>query len=123
MELYEKLFGKKPVKIQKSIPINKNPEHAIIIHFNYGINSLDPLHVLGYKLEDILRTSNVGEFDGHEIAMDDSDGFLYLYGPNAETLFKTIKTTLEETSFMKGAIATLRFGPPEDGVKEIDVEL
>lgn len=46
-----------------------------------------------------------------------------MYGPNAEKLFIAIKEELEKTDFMKGAIATLRFGPPEDGVKEIDVEI
>jgi hypothetical protein len=43
-----------------------------------------------------------------------------MYGPNAEVLFKTVKQTLEATDFMSGAKAKLRFGPPEDGVKEIE---
>tara|TARA_R110002096_G_scaffold169779_3_gene341504 strand:- start:10669 stop:10857 length:189 start_codon:yes stop_codon:yes gene_type:complete len=49
---------------------------------------------------------------------------LYLcYGPNAETLFKAIQPKLQQTDFMKGAIAYLRFGPPEDGVSEIEVKI
>lgn len=46
-----------------------------------------------------------------------------MYGPNAETLFNGINDTLIQTDFMKGAKAKLRFGPPEDGVKEITVEI
>ena len=46
-----------------------------------------------------------------------------MYGPNAELLFKGIKSTLEKTRFLNGAEAVLRFGPPEEGVKEITVEI
>lgn len=99
------------------------PEHAVIIHFNYGIEGLAPLHQLENKLEQVIKDNQAGEYDGHEIATDYSDGFLYMYGPSAETLFNAVKPTLEGTEFMKGAKATLRFGPPEDGVKELDVEI
>ncbi len=123
MELFDKLFGKTTVKQSKPMTANREPEHAVIIHFNYGIDVLDALHQLEKKLERIVSTHNVGEYDGHEIAVDYSDGFLYMYGPNAENLFKAVKPVLIETDFMKGAIAKLRFGPPEDGVKEIEVKI
>ena len=55
--------------------------------------------------------------------MDNSDGYLYMYGPNAETLFKAIKPTLEDSNFMKGAQVYLRFGPLEKGTKDIEVEI
>ena len=100
-----------------------NSEHAVIIHFNYGIAELDSLYDLESKLERCLLDSKVGKYDGHEIAIDNTDGFLYMYGPNAETLFKAIQSTLYSTTFMKGAKALLRFGPPQDSVKEIEVEI
>lgn len=53
--------------------------------------------------------------------MDYSDGFLYMYGPNAETLFKTVKPILGSENFMKGAVATLRFGPPGEDTSRIEV--
>jgi len=71
----------------------------------------------------VITKNNVGEYDGHEIAVDYSDGFLYMYGPNAESLFEIVKPVLAATDFMKGATAKLRFGPPEDGVKELEVEI
>lgn len=117
MGLFDKLFGKAPMQN------NKEPEHAVIIYFDYGMESLDPLFELCDKLENVIEAAAVGEFDGHEIAMDGSDGSLYMYGPNAETLFKTVKPTLDEVPFIKGAIAKLRFGPPEEGVREIDIKL
>lgn len=94
-------------------------EQAIIVTFNYGIKSLTPLHNLERELERIIEEKGVGDYDGHEIAVDYSDGFLYMYGPNVEELFEAVKSTLVSTEFLKGAEVKLRFGPPEDGVKEI----
>ena len=68
-----------------------NTQHAVIITFNYGIEELDDLFELESKLRNAIELKQVGEYDGHEIAMDSSDGTLYMYGPNAETLFKCIK--------------------------------
>lgn len=112
------LFGK-----NKTYSKQQKPEHAVIVHFRYKMDSLDPLHELESELEKQIRREGVGEYDGHEIAMDLSDGFLYMYSANAETLFKAVKPTLEKSKFMKGAVARLRFGPPEEGIKEIEVKL
>jgi hypothetical protein len=56
---------------------------------------------------------SAGELDGHEIAMDGSDGFMYIYGPSADRLFEVIEPVLKATDFMQGAKAQLRYGPPE----------
>jgi hypothetical protein len=98
-----------------------NSEQSVIISFQYGIEELDPLYALVNKLTILLEGKNIGDCDGHEIAMDNSDGSLYLYGPNAEVLFKAIKSTLESTSFLKGATAQLRFGASGNDVPEIEV--
>jgi hypothetical protein len=50
-------------------------------------------------------------------------GFLFMYGPNAEALFKAILPTLEATDFMRGAKALLRFGLSAEGMKEIVVDI
>jgi len=120
MGFLNKIFGSK-----KKENINKEQEieHAVIVHFEYGIQGMDELYKLKDKLEFIIEKNQLGEYDGHEMATDYSDGFLYMYGSNAESLFKGIKEVLEETHFMKGAKVKLRFGPPEDGVKEIVVEI
>ena len=98
-------------------------EHAVIVYFDYKKPDLKPLHKLADTLEKIINDHSVGEYDGHEMAVNYNDGILYMYGPNAETLFKAIKPVLEATDYMQGAIAKLRFGPHEDGVKEIEVQI
>lgn len=124
MEIFDELFGK-PTNVQPNHLIDKSEktEHAVIVCFNYRLEELEPLYQLEEKLEKIIADNNVGEYDGHEIAMDNSDGTLFMYGPNAEKLFKAVKPTLEKTDFMRGAIANLRFGPQVDGVNEIEVEI
>jgi hypothetical protein len=102
---------------------NRSDEHSVIIYFNYFRESLDPLHDLAIKLEKVIAEEGVGVYDGHETAMDDSHGFLYMYGPNAEELFKVVKPILEQTDFTRGALATLRFGGAGTGAKEIDIEI
>jgi len=121
MRLFDKLFKQTNKGTRATTRQTNNPEHAVIITFNYRLDDLSYLHKLENKLDSVLSDLKVGDCDGHEIATDLSDGFLYLYGPNAESLFKAIKPTLESTDFLVGATAKLRFGPPEDGIKEIDI--
>ncbi len=98
--------------------------HAVIIYFQYGHEELDPLHELESRLRVLLFHNNVGELDGHEIAMDSTDGYLYLYGNNAEELFKAVRPALLETPFMRKAEVYLRFGAANDvNAKEIDFML
>jgi hypothetical protein len=96
-------------------------EHAVIVKFEYGTTDLDPLFELEDQLEAVLEDGEHGEYDGHEIAVDGSDGLLYLYGPDADALYNAIKPTLLACSAIKNAAATLRYGPPEDGVREVVV--
>lgn len=120
MSFLDKLFGSKKVKATSS---EEAFEQAVIAHFNYGLESIDALYELRDRLEQIINSQQLGEYDGHEIATDLSDGYLYMYGSNAEALFKGVKETLEETEFMKGASIKLRFGQPNEGVKEIDFNI
>jgi hypothetical protein len=58
-----------------------------------------------------------------KLAVDGSDGFLYMYGPDATKLFHAIESTLRATPFMKGAGIKLRFGRAKVGVKETTLKL
>lgn len=111
MRIFSKLFGKQQ-------PPPKNPEHAVIIHFNYGSTDLQPLHQLEDQLIDAIAQAAVGEYDGHEIAVDGRDGNLYMYGPDGDQLYQTIQPTLTATPFMPGATVIIRYGPPQSDVQE-----
>lgn len=123
MGFFDRLFNsnKKPEETKSQTqPI---VEEAVIIHFNYGLENLDEMYRLEDQLDKVIDDNKVGELDGHEIAVNLSDGFYYIYGPSAEIIYKTIKNLLVDTPWMSGATVKLRFGPPEPGVKEWIEEL
>lgn len=93
-------------------------EQAVIVHFRYGSTDLSKLRTLEDELEQKLADGSVGEYDGHEIAVDGSSGTFYLYGPDARRVYEEVKDILTKSSFMNGAEVTLRYGPPEDGVRK-----
>jgi hypothetical protein len=99
--------------------VQKKPEHAVVIHFQYGSKDLARLFALEDKIEDAVAKAHVGEYDGNEVAVDGSDGFLYLYGPDADKLLQAIEPVLQEVSFMQGAEVKKRYGPAGTGAKEV----
>ena len=98
-------------------------EQAVIVHFSYGSTDLSRLFALEDQLIEAIEKAGMGEFDGNEVAADGSDGYLYMYGPDADALLKTVKPILESADFMKGATAKLRYGPPEEGTREVEVAI
>jgi hypothetical protein len=121
MSILTRLFGKTKVQPVKSE--NAPSEHAVIVKFHYNSDDLQSLYQLEDELTLIISEAGVGILDGHEIAMDLSGGILYMYGPNAEQLFKAIRSTLERADFMKAAVITLRFGAANENAKEIQITL
>lgn len=99
------------------------PDQSVIISFDYGQDGLTPLLELSAKLEAVLKKEMAGELDGHEVAMDDSDGRLFMYGHDAEILFKAVRPTLRKVPWMHGATATMRFGRADEEAPEITVDI
>ncbi|MDF2435861.1 MAG: hypothetical protein K0Q95_237 [Bacteroidota bacterium] len=118
MGILDKLFAQ--IDLESPV-VEREPQQSVIITFYYGLDDICYLHDLEEKLRVVLDGLDVGEWDGHDLAWDNTDGSLYFYGPNAETLFKAIKPTLEATEFLIGATANLRFGPLGQQASEIDL--
>ena len=115
MGLLDKLFGKETLE--------PPPEHAVIVAFDYGLPDTQPMFALEEQLEAAIAAAGTGEFDGNEIAVDLSDGTFWMYGPDADALFASVRPVLKGASFMRAARVTLRYGPPEDGVREVELRL
>jgi hypothetical protein len=116
MGIFSRLFGNKPQGTATG-------DHAVIVHFDYGSTDLTPLSALEEQLEEAINGAGVGEFDGNEVAVDGSDGSLYMYGPNADRLFETVRPVLERSTAIRNAVATVRYGPPGDDVRSMNVPL
>lgn len=119
MNFLKRLFGKKPAPA----PGPPKPEHAVLVRFSYGSTDLSDLNALEDRIEASLGGQALGQLDGNEMAADGSEGTLFLYGPDADALFAAIRPELEKTGFLKGAVATLRYGPPGEGVREAEIPL
>ena len=98
-------------------------EQAVIVHFQYGSTDLGQLFALEGLLEKAIADAKVGEYDGNEVREDGADGYLYMYGPNADRLFETVIPILTKTDFMAGAVVKRRYGPPKDGVREVSTTI
>jgi hypothetical protein len=98
-------------------------DHAVIVRFQYRFTDLAQLHALEEELIAALGSADAGEFDGNEVAPDSEAAALYMYGPDADRLFEAVKPVLESSAFMHGAVATKRYGPPEDGAQEVQVTI
>jgi hypothetical protein len=98
-------------------------DQAVIVRFNYGSTDLSRLFELERKLEAAIAAAKAGEYDGNEVAVDGSDGILYMYGPSADRLFQVVEPILKATPFMDGAKVEVRYGPPADGVREKEITI
>ncbi len=117
MSFLNNLFEKQSNKASAS------PEQAVIVHFEAASPYQSRLFALEDRLEQVIASSGTGELDGNEIATDGSDGYLYMYGPDADALFTAVRPTLDAVDFMRGARVMLRYGPPEEGVEEVEIVL
>jgi hypothetical protein len=117
MGLLSKLFGSKK-------PAGKHDnEHNVIVHFEYGSTNLQHVFALEELLHSAIAEAGVGKYDYYEVAEDGSDGFFYMYGPDAEALYRAISPVLAESSFMRGATVTLWFGPRRWGISKRVIQL
>ncbi|MBZ5644298.1 MAG: hypothetical protein LAO19_16195 [Acidobacteriia bacterium] len=62
-------------------------------------------------LRHAISESGAGKYEGHDVSDDGSDGYYYLYGADAEAIYRVIGPVLAASSFMTGATVTLWFGP------------
>jgi hypothetical protein len=87
---------------------------ALIVRFNYGLPSTDQFFELDEVLHEAFLEFEPTLYDGHEIAMDLSDGTYFFYGPDADELLRLATPFLLRYSFMKGAECTRRYGDVHD---------
>jgi hypothetical protein len=105
MGLLSKLFGARSA-------VNGGPsEQEVEIHFEYGSTIFQYVYALGDKIRIAVAEAKVGEYDGHALPADGSEGRFFVNGPDAEEIFKVIAPLLEESPLMRGATVTLYFGP------------
>ncbi len=81
----------------------RDVQESLIIRFSYGLADPEPFFRMDEELNRVVEASSTGEYDGHEIAVNLSDGSLYFYGPSAAKIRELIAPTLAAYPFMTGA--------------------
>lgn len=105
MGLFSKIFGQK--NGEPAAPSVQELE----VHFAYGSTNYQHLYALEDELRRAISDAAIGNYEGHDVSADGSDGYFYLYGPDAEAIYRVISPVLAASSFMPGATVTLWFGP------------
>ena len=106
MGLLSKLFG------ARGAAKNGSSQQEVEIHFAYGSTNFQHAYALGDKIQLAVAEAKVGEYDGHALPADGSEGRYFVNGPDAEAIFKVLAPVLEASPLMRGAKVTLYFGPP-----------
>jgi hypothetical protein len=89
-------------------------EHAVIAHLTIVGDSADTekLFALEDRLAEAISKAKAGEFDGNEVG--GGEYVLYMYGPDAEKLYRAVESTLRSFSAGPGSHVLLRWGPADD---------
>ena len=85
-------------------------EHAVIVHISNSTNPDTGLDMIEDPLIDAIEAAGVGEFDGNEVGPDEA--LLFMYGPDANALWRVVEPVLRDANLGSGSYAVLRYGPP-----------
>lgn len=83
-----------------------------------GADALDMLLALEMRLRRAMETTGTGEVDGHEIAMDDSEGSLWICGPDAKAMLKAALPIVCPSPLAPGGHVILCYGPRNETAQE-----
>jgi len=83
-----------------------------------GVDALDMLLALEGQLRLAIENAGVGEVDGHEIALDDTEGSLWIYGPDAKAMIKAALPIVCPSRLAPGGRVILRYGARDEAAQE-----
>jgi len=97
-------------------------DHCVKLRFPFSGTDLGPIYDLEDALGEAITTAGAGEFDGNDVGQGEC--ILYMYGPDADALSTAIKPVVTaHQQMLAGGHLLLRYGPPEDGVREVQVPI
>ena len=130
MQFFRKLFAREPretavpvTELQAAKTCTGQTEEQAVIVYLAGTGLSDEIYqdydlaTLEDRLVDAVADSASGEYDGNELSADGTT--LYLYGPDAETLFAAVEGTLRGYPLCQNARVVIRHGPPGSPGREV----
>jgi hypothetical protein len=97
-------------------------QQAVLIHLDGttlpdAVYAHHDLATLEDELIAVIELEKLGEFDGNEIGPAETT--LFLYGPDAEKLFKGVELVLRANPLCQNARISIRTGGPGAAVREV----
>lgn len=99
----------------------RDVEHAVTLYLADGGGG--PLDLADFedRLADAVTEAGVGEWDGHEFALDGSHAFIYLYGKDADRLAEVVLPIARQAGLAKGSYLVKRYGEPGEPEERVDL--
>jgi hypothetical protein len=100
-------------------------QHAVIVHLYPDVGDDWGVDLVEDPLIEAIAEHGVGEFDGHDIALDGSgEVILYAYGPDADALWEVMEPILRAVPRKERSHAIKRYGQAGDpAARVVRVEL
>ena len=116
MNWLSRIIGKQPAASGHYIA----PQQALFIRLNG--DSLpraiyEEYDLAGFESQLEIALGNLGDVDGHAIGATDT--IVYLYGPDAEAMYRAVERVLKTHPLAQDASVTIRKGPPGAARHEI----
>jgi len=83
---------------------------VMMVHFDYYPKDRARIRDLEHRLERAIKRAGVGELGETELHIDGNDGYLYMYGPDADRLYAVTRPILRSSSLMADAEVTKHYG-------------
>ena len=113
LNFLDRFLNSKPPLTSRPVP----EDQAVLIYCEG--EDLEASIPLQEKLIALLEDQQVGMFDGNEVG--NGELVLFLYGPDAELLFKFIEPILRADDFCRGARIIIRWGGPNAPKREVTI--
>jgi hypothetical protein len=91
-------------------PAQKPPGPAMMVHFDYYPKDRPEIHALEHRLASAIERANAGELGETETHIDGNDGYLYMYGPDADRLYRVTSPILRSSRLTAHAEVTKWYG-------------
>jgi len=91
-------------------PAQKPPGPVMMVHFDYYPKDRPQIHALEQRLAGAIKRADAGELGETEIHIDGNDGYLYMYGPDPDRLYRVTSPILKSSSLTHHAEVTKWYG-------------
>ncbi|WP_321960834.1 hypothetical protein [Paraburkholderia sp. J7] len=92
-------------------PAQKPPGPAMMVHFDYYPKDRAQIHALEQRLAGAIKRADAGELGETEIHVDGNDGYLYMYGPDPDRLYRVTSPILKSSRLTAHSEVTKWYGP------------